>query len=510
MNIRQAIESKALLGGLSHFRGGLAPWRNWLIVWSAIFGLPLTPDEEATFCKFTGRSRYAPPVGGWRTIALCLGRRSGKSSCAAILAAYTALAAGQSARDQSIVVVAQDLRSGTANLFNAISEPFDTIPAISKTVKNKTANPIELRSGLWIRVLPCRPNALRGYASPLVICDEIAHAASKTGAPVDRDLIRAGLPTLATVPNSKLCVLSSPAGASGYLYDTITEHWGRDESPVLCVRGASYEFNPAIPEWFLAEMRRDHEAWETEIEGNFAQSSVALFDSKALGACVVTGRSDIPPSACRGPVRCAVDPSSGRLDRFAAALGYREGGRVVVAAVRLFSPPFSPAGVVQEIAALCREYGVRRVTGDRFAGAFVSELFQQNGIAYDTSSLTASEHYLNALACVQSGGIELPDPAVSDTAAELLSELRGIERRPGGTGPDRADIRRGSGRVGHGDGANATCLLISLLPAKPERRRVPFDLSLASLKTPFRPPTWMPGEDKRFVLPGVVEYADAA
>jgi phage terminase large subunit-like protein len=478
LDIVEAIESPALLGGLPAFRDGLGSWRAWLVVWKAVYGLALDAAEVETFKRFTGRSKYEPPEGGWSTVVLCVGRRSGKTFCASILAAFSALSAGPSARGLTIAVVAQDFRSGQRNLFRAVSEPFDYVPAIAKTVVRRTSDTIALRNGLNIVVFPCKPTALRGLACRMAVVDEICFAASPDGAAVDRELVVALRPTMATVSGAKLCVLSSPSLASGWMFDAITENWGRDDSDWLCVQAPAYDLNPQLAgSAYLAEMRRaGDEIYASEVEGRFRARAAALFDPGALASCVVTGRVEIPPEACRGPVRCFIDPSGGRHDRFTAAIGYRDGPRVVVAALRAFAPPFSPAGITSEIAALARTYHVKTIVGDRFGGALVAELFQAHGLRFETSGYTASDLYQDMLSTVQSGAIELPDPSMSDSAADLIDELRSLERRPGGSGRDRVEAPRGTGRNGHADLANAVAGLVSILPARRARQTHPFSL----------------------------------
>jgi hypothetical protein len=59
-----------------------------------------------------------------------------------------------------------------------------------------------------------------------------------------------------------------------------------------------------------------------------------------------------------------VDPSGGRADAFMVGIGHRDGERGVVDCLRPWAPPFNPSCVVEECAALLRDYRVHRVTGD--------------------------------------------------------------------------------------------------------------------------------------------------
>jgi hypothetical protein len=126
---------------------------------------------------------------------------------------------------------------------------------------------------------------------------------------------------------------------------------------------------------------------------------------------------------------------------------------VVVDAVRAWKPPFNPTSVVAEAGAFLRAYGVREVTGDRYAGEWPREAFRAHGVEYKVAEATTSDNYLAMLPIVNAARVELPD------VPELLRELRGLERRRGSSGKDRVDHRPGS----HDDAAAACAGVVALL-----------------------------------------------
>jgi hypothetical protein len=468
VTIVEALNSKALLGGHPFFRDGLGSFSAWLPILKATWGLPLTTEEEACFCRWTGLPSYSPPEGGWSSIVLCSGRRARKTTAAAIMAAFSALQAGSVARGEWVGVVAQDFRAGQRNLFRAVAQPFEDIPALARTVVRKTADTIALRSGLSIGVWPCKPSSLRGLSCRFIAIDEIAFAASPDGRPVDKELITAARPTLATVPGSKLVILSSPGTASGALFDLVKEHHGKVGSHVLVFVAPAPELNPDLPASYLDEMKSDPDAYESEVLGRFRQGASALYDSAALDACTVTGRKDIDPSACPH-LEFFYDASGGRHDRAALAGGFRckDSGRIVIACLRAWSSPHNPATVAAEACEVARSYGVKRIHLDAYAGDTIAGLIRGEGLEAETHGKGASDALMNLLPIVQSGAIELPDPASSDRARELLSELRSVERKPGGMYGDRADVPRRNGS--HGDLGVAVASLATILPTKKER-----------------------------------------
>jgi len=186
--------------------------------------------------------------------------------------------------------------------------------------------------------------------------------------------------------------------------------------------------------------------------GEFRAGVATLFDPETLDAAIVRDRRELLPTK-DVTYRAFVDPSGGRSDAFTLAIGHRDGDRVVVDVVRAWRPPLNPSGVIQEAAALLKQYQVGRVVGDRYGGEFPREAFRSQGIRYDVADKPKSDLYLGLLAAVNSGSVELPDDE------HLLRELRGLERRRGSSGRDRVDHRPGS----HDDRANAVAGLVDLL-----------------------------------------------
>ena len=117
------------------------------------------------------------------------------------------------------------------------------------------------------------------------------------------------------------------------------------------------------------------------------------------------------------------------------------------------SPPTSPAGIVAEYAQVLSRYGIKAVTGDRYAGRWPRDEFLKHGVRYDVSELDRSALYLEMLAAMNSGRVELPP----DDA--LARQLTALERRASRSGRDAIDHPPG----GHDDRANAVAGLVASL-----------------------------------------------
>jgi len=451
--IIDALRDPRLLGGLPAF-SNLDSWTAWLTFLSALYGLPLSEEEQQRFCKHTGRTRYAPPEGGYHEAAVITGIQSGKSRIASTIAAYEGLVAQPQADSTHLyaAVLAQDERGARRTIFSYAAAPFECSAALASRVVNRTTHTIQLDSGVVIAAYPCRPASVRGIRARVLVLDEFAHYIGSEATGTDKEMLRTARGRIATT-GGRVVIISSPYGQSGALWDLHRAHHGKDDSTVLVWQATAPEMNPTLAPDYLEHMRTDDpEGYRSEVLGEFRAGITSLFDPEALEAVVVRGRRESAPAPGVNYL-AFVDPSGGRADAFALAIGHQAGEHAVVDLVRAWQPPFNPSGVVAEATDILKSYRVHTVVGDRYAGEWPRESFRAHGISYELAEDDRSALYLRLLPRVNAGTVELPDlPA-------LLRELRGLDRRRGPSGRDRVDHRRGS----HDDQANAVAGLVVLL-----------------------------------------------
>ncbi len=189
----------------------------------------------------------------------------------------------------------------------------------------------------------------------------------------------------------------------------------------------------------------DPEAFRSEVLGLFRAGVSTLLDPDALAAVVEVGIRERAPEDGR-KYAGYVDAASGSgKDSFAAGVAHRDGERVVLDCCRRWQPPFNPSGVIAEAADLFGRYRIREVSGDRYAPGFVAENFRANAITYTAAPITTSDAFMELVPVVNAGAVVLLDEPV------LLRELRGLERRRGTAGRDKAGHRPGQ----HDDAATA-------------------------------------------------------
>ena len=448
LSIIEALADRLLFGAMPAFRD-LSTWRSWLVFLAGVYGLPLSVlrgvglrerEAEQIFCRHTGRSAYAPPPGGYREAAAIVGRQAGKDSVGSVVQDYEAAFAWSASDGGGLysLSICQDARAALRTQLRYARAPFEQVPMLRQLVDAERADALELNTGVTLASYPCRPASIRGLRAVCVVCSELAFFRSTEGYPTDVEMLRAVRPTLATT-GGKLIVLSSPYAQSGALYELHRRHYGRDDSGTLVWQATAPAMNPTLPADYLSRMEQDDpEAYRSEVLGEFRAGLTTLLDPEAVAACVEAGVRERPRQPQTMHV-AHVDAASGAgRDSFALAIAHRSGDRAVLDVVRAWKPPFNPSGVVAEAAQLLRAYGLGVVTRDTYAPGFVDEAFRAHGVACEAAGRATSDAYLELVPLVYSRRVVLLDDA------DLLRELRGLERRRGASGRDRVDHRPGA------------------------------------------------------------------
>ncbi len=89
--------------------------------------------------------------------------------------------------------------------------------------------------------------------------------------------------------------------------------------------------------------------------------------------------------------------------------------------------------MTRQYAALCKEYGIRGLTGDSYGAEWVAGTWRDAGSAYQKAEQPKGEIYLEAVPLFTRGLVRLPPHTA------LLRELRLLERRTHRSGRDTVD-----------------------------------------------------------------------
>jgi hypothetical protein len=454
--IREALADVQLLGNVIAGES----WQAWGVLLIAMMGEALTDEERVIFTRLTGRE--AEPRQRVEEAAFVVGRRGGKSRSMATLASYIAgLCKHQLVHGERgvLLCIAPDQRQAAIVLEYAAAA-FEQSPILRQLVINRTQDTLELTNGVSIEVRSASFRRLRGPTYIAVIADEAAFWYSdEFSANTDTEILNAVRPGLATT-GGPLIIASSPYARRGVLWETHRRHFGKNGDPrILVAQGASRDFNPLLPQSVVDRaMERDRAHATAEFLAQFRSDIETFVSHEVVRACVGDYLEAAPVSGHR--YSAFVDPSGGSADSFTMAISHREGERIFIDAIREIQPPFSPEAVINEFAALCRSYRVRKIVGDKYAGEFPRELFRKRNVQYQCADKTASDLFRDLLPLLNSGRIVLPK---SD---RLVNQICGLERRVARSGKDSIGHSPGS----HDDLANAAAGAAEYASARHEQQ----------------------------------------
>ena len=356
-----------------------------------------------------------------------------------------------------IPIVAQDARA-TRIAFGYVREYLTRSPLLAGMVEDVLSTEISLNNRLTISCFPCTLRSLRGWSIPAGVMDELGFYRLEGQADSDGEVQASLRRGTLNFPKPRLVKISTPYMRGGVLYEDFKNGWGKDNPDLLVWKASSLLMNPSLKaERLEREKRLDPARFSREYEAEFADDLEAFLPSAWVEEAVTAGRHELPP---REGVRYvgAVDPSGGGADAFSFAIAHCEGKgserRVILDVIKGWARRGNQSvdleGIVREIAKTLRTYRLSAVVGDRYAGQWVRQSFQSEGIRYEESE-DKSKAYLEMEPLFAQGRIELLDHP------QLLRELKTLERRPRPGGKTLIDHPRG----GHDDYANSLALAAS-------------------------------------------------
>ena len=474
INIVEAVEDPKLFG---KFLGEQASWTNWKVALKAIFALPMDDKERRVYRKYTSRKKM--PENRFKEFFAIVGRRGGKSSIMAVVVCYLALffdwtqhlSLGETGW---IMVIAADRNQARVmlNYIRAILQ----LPMFKKQMKKDLTWEIELKNQITISVKTCDYRTVRGFTVVAAVCDELAFWKGEYSAQPDKEIINALRPAMATVPGSMLIGISTAYARKGVLYETYKRHYGKDSKNILVWKATTREMNPTVPEKFIKDaMAEDLASAKAEYLSEFREDIETFLPIRVIEAAIVKGRHillkisaeersklKLSPFSNAYKYYAFVDPAGGSgSDSMTLAISHKdENGKVIIDRLEERRPPFHPQNVVEEFAKIMGEYGIRKVSGDRYTGSWCETAFKDAGARYNVAEKTRSELYLNFEPLMMQGQVELLDNK------RLYNQLCNLERRTHSGGRDSVDHSPGA----HDDLPNCVagaCYLVKNPPVVP-------------------------------------------
>jgi hypothetical protein len=427
-----------------------------------LFGFPLYPRQ---------REVLGAVESGGRLHVWALGRRSGKTTMAALVGLWCCLLRPELRKrlrpgERGYAVgVATNLRQARL-LVRAALSIVERSPALRGFIESVSEDEICFANGTGFAAFPCSSRGGRGWPVFCLLMDEAAHFLSDTDGPQVADRVfEALMPATAQFgDDARVIVSSSPWGSEG-LFARLWQQVDSGEVPGRAWRLATADMNPTITEDFLAaEERRDPESFRSEYLAEFVGSGAAYLDPDAIAACVVERGELAPEYGVRWVA--GLDPAFSH-DPFGLALVGRDPWdrrRLVLGLARSWSmrrwssESFevrrrAQDEVLSQVADVCRRYRARVVT-DQYAAPAIVDRLRREGLSVRSVSMsvqTRTDAFAELRARVLSHSIELYEHP------ELLAELRRL----------RTKFTAGSSmvvnpRVGgaHGDMAQALALAV--------------------------------------------------
>ena len=254
ITIVDAIKDKRLFGPLFP---DLTSWSAWMVFLKAVFAIEKMEQKEIELYRHCTR-RNDPPASCKEAYAI-VGRRGGKSRIVSFAATYIAcfydfrkyLAPGEVGL---VLALARD-RDQAKVVFSYIGGIIKSVPALTQMVTAWRADEIELNNGITIVVKTSDYRAVRGPTVVCCIADEVAFWDSQGVSP-DKEIFQALRPAMATIPEAKLLVISSPYAKAGVLFEMHRKYYGHSDPNILIWQAETRVMNPIITQEFITKRSR--------------------------------------------------------------------------------------------------------------------------------------------------------------------------------------------------------------------------------------------------------------
>jgi hypothetical protein len=403
---------------------------------------------------------------GRRQAVIRAGRRAGKSSTLCRLAVVEGLY-GQHAippGDVGVVAFISTTRDEANQRLRTVKAVLDALGVKYRPVDGG----VELADrAIAFKVYTASVSGVSGFTGVLLVCDEVAKwKDADTGANPATEVLASVRPTMATQPNARIILSSSPMGKWDAHFDAFEQ--GETEFQITAY-APTWEANPTITEAATHELEPDPSTWEREYKA-VPQAEVAesLFTDAELDAATrgdpeVVGREEGVSYAA------AIDPGTrGNAWTFVIAALRFVGGivkRSIVYAQEWrgsTAQPLSPKATLQAMKPVLEGYGIDTVWTDQASGDALRDIAADLGLTLviepwtQANKLTA---YTNLRTWVRTDQLEL------SSAEHVKQDLLGVQRKYTRAGVTIDLLKTPDGR--HSDYAPAIAIVASKLWTQP-------------------------------------------
>jgi hypothetical protein len=356
-----------------------------------------------------------------------VGRRGGKSSSICRLAVVEALYGQHKIPpgDVGVVAIVSARRPDALERLRTIKAILDAIgvPYIEK------GDTVELKGRpVVFTVFTASIAGVSGFTGIFLFLDELAKwRDSETGANPAAVVIGSIRPTIATQPNARVVLSSSPMG----LLDAHADAFGDGETALQTTAFAeTWVANPTISEERTHQLEPDEVAWAREYQAIPQAEAETSHLSAALLQRNTRPTGQLSPDD-RHTYVATIDPAT-RGNAWTLAIGTlsdNQTRRIVLTREWLGTKakPLVPGAVFAEIATLIRPYRLASVHSDQFSEDTMRELARQNGLSLIVTPWTAglkADAYDGLKTLAQETKLDLPnDPVVTTDLLGIRTKL---------------------------------------------------------------------------------------
>lgn len=326
---------------------------------------------------------------GKRRFIARVGRRGGKSSTLCRLAVVEALY-GQHVippGDVGVLAIISARRPDALERLRTIKAILDAIG----TAYAEKGDSVELKSRRVVfTVFTASIAGVSGFTSIFVLCDEVAKwRDSDTGANPAAVVISSVAPTMATQPNAKMILSSSPMG----LLDAHADAYALGDTPhQMTAHATSWEANPTLSEASTRADEPDDLIWQREYAAiPQSETETSVLTSTLLDK-VTRAAGDLEPDD-RHTFVATIDPAT-RGNAWTLSVGALSDNAVrKIFLTREWrgtkAQPLRPGTVFREIADLLQPFRLRTVNSDQWSEDSLRESARSAGLSLVVTPWTA-------------------------------------------------------------------------------------------------------------------------
>lgn len=367
---------------------------------------------------------------GCRQLVARCGRRGGKSSSLSRLGVVEALYGQHNIPpgDVGTVAIISTRRDEAAKRLRTITAILDALGVAHRPLSGSALGVELVGRPIAFQVFAASIAGVSGFTAVFVLCDEVAKwLDSDTGANPATEVLASARPTMATQPNARIVLSSSPMGMLDAHYDA---YEAGDDAFQLTAYAPTWEANPTLSEADTRLLERDESTWLREYAAvPQAEVESALLTEMLVDRATREGPADLP----REPghyYAATIDPAT-RGNAWTLAVATRGPDRVRrVVLCREWrgtaSAPLVPTDVFVEIRELLKPYGLTWLTSDQYAGDALKDIARKAGLTLSLEPWTQSnkrEAYEGLRSMLLDEELELPP----DLSVKL--DLLGIRKK---------------------------------------------------------------------------------